>query len=60
MSLAQGTCNLLNLVISELVDEDYLLYNRSHSVSALIYGASSMLSRPGQVHHCCSVFCLKE
>jgi hypothetical protein len=46
---SQGTCNLLSLVIGELVDEDYILYNRSHSVSAVIYGTSSMLSRPGQV-----------
>ena len=51
--LHQGTCKLLNLVVSELVDEDYVQNNRNHSVSALIYGTTALLSKPGQV--CCGV-----
>lgn len=44
----EGTCRLLSLVISEIVDEDYVQHNRDHSVAALIYGTSAMLSKPGQ------------
>ena len=41
-------CKLLNLVTSDLVDEDYIRYDRTHSVSALIYGASALFAKPGQ------------
>eukprot|EP00039_Didymoeca_costata_P024016 m.8990 g.8990 ORF g.8990 m.8990 type:complete len:522 (-) comp3989_c0_seq1:108-1673(-) len=44
----EGTCKLLNLVVSDLVDEDYLRHNRSRSVSALIFGTNALLSKPGQ------------
>lgn len=44
----EGTCKLLNLVISDLVDEDFVLHNRTHAVSALIFGTTALLSKPGQ------------
>jgi hypothetical protein len=44
----EGTCKLLSLVISDLVDEDCVLHNRSQAVSALMFGTSSLLSKPGQ------------
>ncbi|OWF45357.1 transmembrane protein 180-like [Mizuhopecten yessoensis] len=44
----EGTCKLLNLVISDLVDEDYVLHNRKRAVSALIFGSTALLSKPGQ------------
>ncbi|ELU13839.1 hypothetical protein CAPTEDRAFT_107356 [Capitella teleta] len=44
----EGTCKLLSLVISDLVDEDCVLHNRTQAVSALMFGTSSLLSKPGQ------------
>lgn len=44
----EGTCKLLNLVVSDLVDEDYVVNNRPHPASALLFGMSSLLSKPGQ------------
>ncbi|EDO34958.1 predicted protein [Nematostella vectensis] len=44
----EGTCKLLNLVISDLVDEDFVLNNRSEAISALVFGTSALLSKPGQ------------
>lgn len=44
----EGTCKLLNLVISDLVDEDYVLHRRSQAVSALMFGTAALLSKPGQ------------
>ena len=44
----EGTCKLLNLVISDLVDEDYVIHHRKQSISALVFGTSALLSKPGQ------------
>lgn len=44
----EGTCKLLSLVISDLVDEDFVLHGRRQAVSALIFGTSALLSKPGQ------------
>ena len=44
----EGTCKLLNLVISDLVDEDYVLHGRCQPVSALLFGTAALLSKPGQ------------
>ncbi|XP_066927531.1 transmembrane protein 180-like [Clytia hemisphaerica] len=44
----EGTCKLLNLVISDLVDEDYVKFKRSSPVSALVFGTAAFLSKPGQ------------
>ncbi|KAK6178037.1 hypothetical protein SNE40_012876 [Patella caerulea] len=44
----EGTCKLLNLVISDLVDEDYVKNHRHQAVSALIFGTAALLSKPGQ------------
>jgi hypothetical protein len=47
----QGTCKLLNLVVGDLVDEDYITHNRAAPISALIFGTTAFLSKPGQVWH---------
>ncbi|EUB64760.1 Transmembrane protein [Echinococcus granulosus] len=44
----EGICRLLPQVISDLVDEDLVLNRRPQPVSALIFGATSLLGRPGQ------------
>eukprot|EP00794_Sanderia_malayensis_P005139 gene5139-5787_t len=44
----EGTCKLLNLVISDLVDEDFVLQQRKTAISALIFGMAALLSKPGQ------------
>ena len=44
----EGTCKLLNLVISDLVDEDYVRNNRENAASAVLFGMSALLSKPGQ------------
>ena len=44
----EGTCKLLNLVISDLVDEDFVQHNREHAASAVLFGMSALLSKPGQ------------
>ena len=44
----EGTCKLLTLVISDLVDEDCVLHRRKQAVSALMFGTVALLSKPGQ------------
>ena len=44
----EGTCKLLNLVITDLVDEDYVIHGRCQPVSALLFGTAALLSKPGQ------------
>lgn len=44
----EGTCKLLNLVITDLVDEDVVLHKRGQAVSALMFGTIAFLSKPGQ------------
>jgi len=44
----EGTCKLLILVISDLVDEDVVLHRRPQAVSALMFGTIAFLSKPGQ------------
>ncbi len=44
----EGTCKLLTLVISDLVDEDTVLNERPHPLSALIYGSAALVAKPGQ------------
>jgi len=44
----EGTCKLLNLVISDLVDEDVVLHSRHQAISALMFGTVALLSKPGQ------------
>jgi len=44
----EGTCKLLNLVISDLVDEDAVLHSRTQAISALMFGTVALLSKPGQ------------
>ncbi|XP_038070881.1 transmembrane protein 180-like [Patiria miniata] len=44
----EGTCKLLNLVISDLVDEDCVIHRRKQAVSALVFGTAALLSKPGQ------------
>ncbi|KAL5022601.1 hypothetical protein ScPMuIL_001756 [Solemya velum] len=44
----EGTCKLLTLVISDLVDEDYVLHSRKEAVSALMFGTAALVAKPGQ------------
>ena len=44
----EGTCKLLSLVISDLVDEDYVLHSRPQALSALMFGTAALVSKPGQ------------
>lgn len=44
----EGTCKLLSLVISDLVDEDFVIHHRKQAVSALMFGTSAFVSKPGQ------------
>ena len=44
----EGTCKLLSLVISDLVDEDFVKFRRKGPVSALVFGTSALFSKPGQ------------
>lgn len=44
----EGTCKLLSLVISDLVDEDFVLHHRQQAVSALMFGTAAFVAKPGQ------------
>lgn len=44
----EGTCKLLKLVISDLVDEDFVLHRRHQATSALLFGMVALLTKPGQ------------
>eukprot|EP01147_Barroeca_monosierra_P003075 gene3075-5852_t len=44
----EGTCKLLGLVLSDLVDEDYVRGSRISSKSAFVFGAANFIAKPGQ------------
>nr|XP_033799700.1 transmembrane protein 180 [Geotrypetes seraphini] len=44
----EGTCKLLNLVITDLVDEDFVLNHRKQAASALLFGMVALVTKPGQ------------
>lgn len=44
----EGTCKLLKLVISDLVDEDFVVNRRKQATSALLFGMVALLTKPGQ------------
>ncbi|XP_053306376.1 transmembrane protein 180 [Spea bombifrons] len=44
----EGTCKLLNLVITDLVDEDLVLNRRKQAASALMFGMVALVTKPGQ------------
>lgn len=44
----EGCCKLLNLVVSDLIDEDSVLHSRETSISALIFGTTNFFTKPGQ------------
>uniref|UniRef100_A0A4W6EIZ5 Major facilitator superfamily domain containing 13A n=1 Tax=Lates calcarifer TaxID=8187 RepID=A0A4W6EIZ5_LATCA len=44
----EGTCKLLKLVISDLVDEDFVVNRRQQAASALVFGMVALLTKPGQ------------
>ncbi|KAK2866471.1 hypothetical protein Q7C36_002527 [Tachysurus vachellii] len=44
----EGTCKLLNLVITDLVDEDFVLNRRQQAASALMFGMVALVTKPGQ------------
>lgn len=44
----EGTCKLLTLVISDLVDEDFVVNRRQQAASALLFGMVALVTKPGQ------------
>ncbi|XP_028651574.1 transmembrane protein 180 [Erpetoichthys calabaricus] len=44
----EGTCKLLNLVITDLVDEDFVVNHRQQAASALLFGMVALVTKPGQ------------
>ncbi|XP_078269507.1 transmembrane protein 180 [Rhinoraja longicauda] len=44
----EGTCKLLNLVITDLVDEDFVMNKRKQAASALLFGMVALVTKPGQ------------
>lgn len=44
----EGTCKLLNLVVTDLVDEDLVLNHRKQAASALLFGMVALVTKPGQ------------
>uniref|UniRef100_A0A8B9IH09 Major facilitator superfamily domain containing 13A n=1 Tax=Anser cygnoides TaxID=8845 RepID=A0A8B9IH09_ANSCY len=44
----EGTCKLLNLVVTDLVDEDLILNRRKQAASALLFGMVALVTKPGQ------------
>ncbi|XP_061857311.1 transmembrane protein 180 isoform X1 [Colius striatus] len=44
----EGTCKLLSLVVSDLVDEDLVLNRRKQAASALLFGMVALVTKPGQ------------
>lgn len=44
----EGTCKLLNLVTSDLVDEDFVVNRRQQAASALLFGMVALVTKPGQ------------
>ena len=38
----------MNLIVTDLVDEDYVINRRKTAISALIFGTTSFLAKPGQ------------
>ncbi|XP_040599407.1 transmembrane protein 180 isoform X2 [Mesocricetus auratus] len=44
----QGTCKLLTLVVTDLVDEDLVLNHRKQAASALLFGMVALVTKPGQ------------
>ncbi|CAM9465498.1 unnamed protein product [Lampetra planeri] len=44
----EGTCRLLSMVISDLVDEDFVLNERRQAASALLFGMVALVTKPGQ------------
>ncbi|XP_028937013.1 transmembrane protein 180 isoform X1 [Ornithorhynchus anatinus] len=44
----EGTCKLLNLVVTDLVDEDLVVNRRQQAASALLFGMVALVTKPGQ------------
>ncbi|KAM4034137.1 transmembrane protein 180 isoform 1-T3 [Anomaloglossus baeobatrachus] len=44
----EGTCKLLNLVVTDLVDEDFVINRRKQAASALMFGMVALVTKPGQ------------
>jgi len=44
----EGTCKLLKLVVSDLIDEDFVVNRRQQATSALLFGMVALLTKPGQ------------
>ena len=46
--LTESTCTLLALVISDLVDKDFVIHRCKQAVSTLMFGTAAVVSNPGQ------------
>lgn len=44
----EGTCKLIGLCVTDLVDEDFVIHSRKEAVSALIFGTTNLIAKPGQ------------
>jgi hypothetical protein len=44
----EGICKLLDLIITDLIDEDQFIHQRIFSLPTLIFGIMAFLSKPGQ------------
>lgn len=45
---AEGACKLITLIVSDLVDEDFILQQRPQAVSALVGGTVNLFAKSGQ------------
>jgi Na+/melibiose symporter-like transporter len=44
----EGICKLCDLIISDLIDEDYIKHHRQSTASQFVFGASALMTKPGQ------------
>ena len=44
----EGICKLCDLIISDLIDEDYVRHDRKSTASSFVFGSAALLTKPGQ------------
>jgi len=44
----EGICKLCDLIISDLIDEDYVRHDRQSTASSFVFGSAALLTKPGQ------------
>ncbi|XP_013398691.1 transmembrane protein 180 [Lingula anatina] len=45
-SVTSATSSLMNMPMSDIVDEDSKLYNREHPISSMVYGTNALVIKP--------------